>query len=43
MFILALVLGVRIIRSPFGRALQAMRENTDRAMSVGYDPAQATS
>ncbi|MBU4566196.1 MAG: branched-chain amino acid ABC transporter permease [Desulfarculus sp.] len=37
-FILALVLGVRIIRSPFGRALQALRENTDRAMSVGYDP-----
>jgi branched-chain amino acid transport system permease protein len=38
MFILALVVGVRIIRSPFGRVLQALRENGDRAMSVGYDP-----
>ncbi|MCB2189931.1 MAG: branched-chain amino acid ABC transporter permease [Deltaproteobacteria bacterium] len=37
-FIGALILGVRIIRSPFGRSLQALRENTDRAMSVGYDP-----
>ncbi|BEQ15904.1 branched-chain amino acid ABC transporter permease [Desulfoferula mesophila] len=38
MFILALVVGVRVIRSPFGRVLQALRENGDRAMSVGYDP-----
>jgi branched-chain amino acid transport system permease protein len=37
-FLVALALGVRIIRSPFGRTLQALRENTDRAMSVGYDP-----
>ena len=37
-FILAVVLGLRIISSPFGKTLQALRENSDRAMSVGYDP-----
>ena len=37
-FVAALLLGVRIIRSPFGRTLQALRENPDRAMSVGYHP-----
>jgi branched-chain amino acid transport system permease protein len=37
-FVIALFLGVCIIRSPFGKALQALRENPDRAMSVGYDP-----
>jgi branched-chain amino acid transport system permease protein len=39
-FLLALVAGLRIISSPFGKTLQALRENSDRAMSVGYDPRQ---
>lgn len=37
-FILAVTLGLRIINSPFGKTLQALRENSDRAMSVGYNP-----
>ncbi|MFH1034793.1 MAG: branched-chain amino acid ABC transporter permease [Pseudomonadota bacterium] len=40
LFIGCLALGLRIINSPFGKALQALRENENRAMSVGYDPRQ---
>ncbi|MEW6140222.1 MAG: branched-chain amino acid ABC transporter permease [Thermodesulfobacteriota bacterium] len=41
-FILALVtisvlLMVKIVHSPLGAVLQALRENRDRAMSIGYD------
>jgi branched-chain amino acid transport system permease protein len=33
----ALFLAYRIVRSPFGRVLVALRENEQRARSVGYD------
>lgn len=29
---------LRVIRSPFGRALMAVRESEDRARHIGYDP-----
>jgi branched-chain amino acid transport system permease protein len=31
------VILVRVVNSPFGKALQAQRENRNRAMSIGYD------
>jgi branched-chain amino acid transport system permease protein len=37
-FVLALYLGIRIVTSPFGKTLQCLRENTNRAQSIGYDP-----
>ena len=37
-FILSVVLGIRIIRSPFGKTLECLRENEDRARSIGYNP-----
>ena len=39
-FILAVLLGIRIINSPFGKTLQCIRENEARAKSVGYNPAR---
>ena len=38
-FILSAATAIRIINSPFGKTLQALRENERRAMSVGYNPA----
>jgi branched-chain amino acid transport system permease protein len=35
--IICAVILVRIVNSPFGRTLQAQRENRNRAMSIGYD------
>jgi branched-chain amino acid transport system permease protein len=37
-FILSIILGIRIIRSPFGKTLECLRENEDRARSIGYNP-----
>ncbi len=37
-FILSIILGTRIIRSPFGKTLECLRENEDRARSIGYNP-----
>ncbi len=36
-FVLALLLIARIIHSPFGQALRAMKDNELRAVSLGYD------
>ena len=36
-FIVSVILGIRIINSPFGKALQCLRENEVRAKSIGYD------
>jgi branched-chain amino acid transport system permease protein len=35
--LLSIVVGIRVINSPFGKTLQALRENKDRAMSIGYN------
>jgi branched-chain amino acid transport system permease protein len=35
--ILSVVICFRAVNSPFGKTLQALRENKDRAMSIGYD------
>lgn len=35
--ILSMIVCFRVINSPFGKTLQAIRENKDRAMSIGYD------
>jgi branched-chain amino acid transport system permease protein len=37
-FILSIILGIRIIQSPFGKTLQCLRENEERARSIGYNP-----
>jgi branched-chain amino acid transport system permease protein len=37
LFVSSVLLAFRIIHSPFGRVLEALRENEDRAMSVGYN------
>jgi branched-chain amino acid transport system permease protein len=36
-FIVSVLIAFRIVRSPFGRVLEALKENEDRARSVGYD------
>ena len=36
-FCLSVFLAFRIVRSPFGRVLRALKENEDRARSVGYN------
>jgi branched-chain amino acid transport system permease protein len=36
-FIVSVLLGIRIINSPFGKILQCLRENEDRAKSIGYN------
>jgi branched-chain amino acid transport system permease protein len=37
-FILCVFLGIRIIHSPFGKTLECLRENEDRARSIGFSP-----
>jgi len=37
-FIFSIVLGIRIINSPFGKTLQCLRENENRAKMIGYNP-----
>jgi branched-chain amino acid transport system permease protein len=39
-FILSVILGIRIINSPFGKTLECLRENEERARSIGYNPIQ---
>lgn len=39
-FIVSVFLGIRIINSPFGRTIECLRENEDRARSVGFNPTQ---
>ncbi|MGE8943160.1 branched-chain amino acid ABC transporter permease [Leptospira interrogans] len=38
MFLLCLMFTYRIINSPFGEVLKAIRENSDRVTSLGYNP-----
>lgn len=35
--IVSAVILIRVVNSPFGKTLQAQRENRNRAMSIGYD------
>ena len=35
--ILSAMILIRVVNSPFGKTLQAQRENRNRAMSIGYD------
>ena len=37
LFFLSVLLAFRIVNSPFGRVLRALKENEDRARSVGYN------
>jgi len=37
LFVLCLFLALRIVRSPFGRALQSLKSNEDRAKSIGFN------
>ncbi len=37
-FVLALLFGIRIINSPFGKTLECLRENEARAKNIGYNP-----
>jgi branched-chain amino acid transport system permease protein len=37
-FIVSVILGIRIINSPFGKTLECLRENEDRARSIGFSP-----
>jgi len=37
-FMISVFLGIRIIHSPFGKAIECLRENEDRARSVGFNP-----
>jgi len=37
-FIISVILGMRIVNSPFGKALECLRENEDRARSIGFSP-----
>jgi branched-chain amino acid transport system permease protein len=39
-FVLSVILGIRIIHSPFGKTLEGLRENEDRARSIGFSPAR---
>lgn len=36
-FVLSVLMAFRIVNSPFGRVLQSLRENEDRAKSIGYN------
>lgn len=38
-FLLSVLLAFRIVNSPFGRVLKALKENEDRARSIGYNTA----
>jgi branched-chain amino acid transport system permease protein len=37
MFLFSVLLAVRIVNSPFGRVLKCLKDNEDRARSIGYD------
>ncbi len=37
LFVLCLLFALRIVHSPFGRALQSIKSNEDRAKSIGFD------
>ncbi|MGD2126877.1 MAG: branched-chain amino acid ABC transporter permease [Desulfobacteraceae bacterium] len=37
LLVLSVMVGHRVTNSPFGKTLQALRENRDRAMSIGYN------
>jgi branched-chain amino acid transport system permease protein len=37
LFLLSVFIAYRIVNSPFGRVLKALKDNEDRARSVGYD------
>jgi branched-chain amino acid transport system permease protein len=37
LFLLSVLVAFRIVNSPFGRVLRALKENEDRARSVGYN------
>ena len=37
LFVLCLFLALRVVRSPFGRALQSLKSNEDRAKSIGFN------
>ena len=41
--VLAFALIVRIVHSPFGQVLMAIKENEPRAISLGYDTSIASS
>jgi branched-chain amino acid transport system permease protein len=36
-FVVCLLLALRVVHSPFGRALQSLKSNEDRAKSIGFD------
>lgn len=38
LFVIGFYIAYRTIRSPFGQALQAVRDNEQRAQSIGYNP-----
>jgi len=40
LFVLCLLLALRIVHSPFGRALQSLKSNEDRAKSIGFNTAR---
>lgn len=37
-FLLSVLFGIRIVRSPFGRTIECLRENEARASVIGYNP-----
>ena len=37
-FVASVILGIRIIHSPFGKTLECLRENENRAKNIGYNP-----
>lgn len=37
-FAISVMLGIRIVNSPFGKTLECLRENENRARIIGYDP-----
>ena len=37
LFVACLLLALRVVHSPFGRALQSLKSNEDRAKSIGFD------
>ncbi len=40
LFVVCLLFALRVIRSPFGRALQSVKSNEDRAKSLGFNTAR---
>jgi len=37
LFLFSVLLAFRVVNSPFGRVLRALKDNEDRARSIGYD------